>query len=248
MAVLGRGGVGAAGERVQRRVGAVEIVIGAGIDHDARERAAAMRALDHLATGRRRRDVVIGADQHQGRHPRAPPQACRDPAVRIERDRGAEIGTSVARRALRTHGPEQRAGAIRPADQADAVARNPTLLHQPGPRSRDVGNALAPRLDAHLLDAALRPELARAVAVREQHGIAGLQEALSPIAIARQNGIGMAAEPAAAMQRDHGRKRPRALRLVELRMQHAGRERNLDRLRRRRRVRGRHQEGQEQGG
>src|SRR4051794_12517807 len=73
MAVLGYGGIKAAGSRMQRRVGAVEVVIGAGIDHDARERAAAMRTIDHLAAGRRRRDVVIATDQHQRRHPCAPP-------------------------------------------------------------------------------------------------------------------------------------------------------------------------------
>ena len=72
-------------------IGTVEIVIGAGIDHDLRQRAAAAGAIDHLSTGRRRRDVVLGADQKQRRHPCAPAEPGREPAIRIERDRRAEI-------------------------------------------------------------------------------------------------------------------------------------------------------------
>src|SRR5262245_11361712 len=54
MAAVGRCRVGACGRCVQREVGPIEIVIGAGIDHDARERAAAVGAVHHLAAGRRR--------------------------------------------------------------------------------------------------------------------------------------------------------------------------------------------------
>ena len=144
----GCAGIGAAGDRMHRQIGAIEIMVGAGIDHDARQRAAAARAVDHLPAGRRRGDVVLAADQEQGRHPRAPAEAGGDAAVRIERDRRAEIGLGAARRQLRAHRPEHRARAMRPADQADAIVRRPCLLRQPLPRRRDVLDPLAPR--AHL--------------------------------------------------------------------------------------------------
>ena len=115
MAAFGQRGVGAC-DRTQRQVGAVEIVGGAGIDHDLRQRAATTGALHHLAAGRRRTDVVLRADQQQRRHPRAPAEAGRDPAIRIECDRRAEIRLDAARRRLRTHRPQHRAGAVRPSE------------------------------------------------------------------------------------------------------------------------------------
>ena len=58
-----------------------------------------------------------------------------------------------------------------------------------------------------LPDAALRPELARAVAVRQQHRMARCEQLLGPVAIARCDRLGMAGETAAAMQRNHRRER-----------------------------------------
>src|SRR5437016_14162475 len=60
MALLRQASVGGAPDRVQRKVLAVEIVIGAGIDHDPRQRAAPARPGDHLTAGRRRADIVFG--------------------------------------------------------------------------------------------------------------------------------------------------------------------------------------------
>ena len=51
----------------------------------------AARAVDHLAAGRRRTDVVLGSDQQQRRNAGAPAQARRDAAVRIKGNRRAEI-------------------------------------------------------------------------------------------------------------------------------------------------------------
>src|SRR5258707_173178 len=78
MALLWQGSVGAAPDRVQRQVRAVEIVIGAGINHDPRQRAAPARTVDHLTAGRRRTDIVFGADQQQRRDACAPSQAGRN--------------------------------------------------------------------------------------------------------------------------------------------------------------------------
>ena len=83
----------------------------------------------------------------------------------------------------------------------------------------DVGHPLAAGEHAALLDAALRAELARTVTVRQQHRMAGLQQLLRPVAVARPHRLAMSAQSAAAMQRDHGGKRAVAVRLVELRMQ-----------------------------
>ena len=98
VAALRQAGVGVAADRVQRKIGAVEIMRRAGIDFDPRQRAAAAGALHHLAAGGRRTDVVLGADQQQRRHPRAPAEAGGNPAVRIERDRRAEIRPVIAPR------------------------------------------------------------------------------------------------------------------------------------------------------
>ena len=57
----------------------------------------AARAVDHCAAGGRRTDVVLGADQKQRRHPRAPAEAGGDPAIRIECDRRTEIRLDPAR-------------------------------------------------------------------------------------------------------------------------------------------------------
>ena len=86
-----------------------------------------------------------------------------------------------------------------------------------------------------LLDTALRAELARTVAVRQQHRIARLQQVLGPIAIARLDRLGIAAEPAAAVQRDHGGKRAITGGLVKLRVQHPVAKRNVDLMRGRQR-------------
>src|SRR5436190_3466520 len=87
MALLRQACVGAAPDRVQRKVRAVEIVIGAGIDHDLRQRAAPARPVDHLTAGRRRADSVFGADQQKRRDARAPSWSGRNPAVRIKGNR-----------------------------------------------------------------------------------------------------------------------------------------------------------------
>ena len=223
---------------MQRDIGAIEIVGSRRIDHDPRQRAAAAGAVDHLLAGRRRGDVVFGADQQQRRHPRAPAGAGRNAAVRIERDRGAIVRLQRARGELRPHHPQHGAGAIGPADQADAVVRHPGLLGQPLPRRGDVGDTLAARQHTALLDAALRAEFARAVAVRQQHRMPGLDELLRPVAVARLHGFRIGGEPAAAMQGDHQRKRAATLGLIELRMQRGAASGNLDLLRRRRGVRG----------
>ena len=53
LATFRRGGIRRSTDRVLRKVRPVEIVIGVGIDHDARQRAAAARAVDHLVAGGR---------------------------------------------------------------------------------------------------------------------------------------------------------------------------------------------------
>src|SRR5258706_15761919 len=63
MALLRQASVGGPSDRVQRKVLAVEIVIGTGIDHDPGQRTAPARAVDHLTAGRRRADIVFGANQ-----------------------------------------------------------------------------------------------------------------------------------------------------------------------------------------
>jgi hypothetical protein len=110
---------------------------------------------------------------------------------------------------------------VRPSEQADAIGRYPWLLQQPFTRSQDVGDPLAAGQHAALLDPALRTEFARTVTVGQQYGIAGFQQLLGPFAIARLNLIGMPAQSAAAMQRDHGGKRTGAVGLEQLRVQHA---------------------------
>src|SRR6185437_8059595 len=107
-----------------------------------------------------------------------PAEARGDAAIRIERDRRAEVRLGAARQQLRAHGPEQRAGAMGPSDQADAVARHPSLLHQPSPRRRDILDPLAACAHLALLDPALRAETARTEAVRQQHRLAVLQKLL----------------------------------------------------------------------
>ncbi len=97
--------------------------------------------------------------------------------------------------------------------------RHPGLLREPLPRRGDIGHPLPAGEHMTLLDAALRPEFARAVTVRQQHRVAGLQELFGPVAVARQHRFGMPTEAAAAVQRDHGGKRSVTLRLVELRVQ-----------------------------
>ena len=57
-----------------------------------------------------------------------------------------------------------------------------TRLGPLGPLGQ-VGHALAAGEQPALPDTALRSELARAVAVRQQHGIAGPQQALGPVAL-----------------------------------------------------------------
>jgi hypothetical protein len=93
------------------------------------------------------------------------------------------------------------------------------LLQQPLPRCIDVGHPLAAGEHTALLDAALRIELARTVTVRQQHRMAGLQQLFRPVAVARQHGLRLPAQSAAAMQRDDGGKRAVTIRLVELGMQ-----------------------------
>src|ERR1700741_4428135 len=66
MAALGGGGVRSGRYRMHRKVEAVEIVIGAGIDHDARQRAAPAGTVDHLPAGRRRGHVVLISHQDKG--------------------------------------------------------------------------------------------------------------------------------------------------------------------------------------
>ena len=68
--------------------------------------------------------------------------------------------------------------------------------------------------------------------------MAGLQQLLRPVAVARLHGFGMRGEPAATMQCDHHRKRAVALGLEQLRMQRGAASGNLDLLRRRCGVRG----------
>ena len=225
---------------MKRQVRPVEIVIGAGIHHDPRQRAAPAGAVDHLAAGRWRTDIILGADQKQRRHPRAPAKARGDPAIRIERDGRAEIRLEIARGELRAHRPQQRAGAVRPSQQADAIMGGPGLPHQPLPGCHDVHHALAAGKHMMLLDPALRPEFARTVTVRQQHRIACLQQLLGPVPVAGKHRLGTAGQPAATMQRDHHRERPVALGLVELRMQDGVARGNVDLTRQwqRRRLRG----------
>jgi len=62
-AYLRQSGIGVGADRVQRQIGAVEIMQRVGIDFDPRQRAAAARAVHHRTAGGRRTDVVLGADQ-----------------------------------------------------------------------------------------------------------------------------------------------------------------------------------------
>ena len=93
---------------------------------------------------------------------------------------------------------------------------DPGLLQQPLPRRHDVRHPFATGAHLPLLDPALRAEFARAVTVRQQDGLAVLQQLLGPVAVARQDRLGTAGQSAAAMQRDHGRKRAVAVGLVKL--------------------------------
>ena len=65
--------------------------------------------------------------------------------------------------------------------------------------------------------------------------MAGLQQLLRPVAVARQHGLRLPAQSAAAMQRDHGGKRAVTFRLVELGMQRQTVRRDIDLARRRQR-------------
>ena len=91
-----------------------------------------------------------------------------------------------------------------------------------------------PALPPH---AALRPKFARTITVRQQHRVAFLQQLLGPIAIARLDRLGMAGQSAAAMQRDHDRKRAIAVGLVQLRVQYPVAEGDVDLMRGRQRRR-----------
>ena len=115
------GGECHAGALLQRQVRVVEVVIGVGIDHDRRLRAASARARHHLLAGARRGPVVLGADQDQGRQARAPGGVAQAAAAGEERDRGAEVGLCLLLPGARPHGPERRDRAIGPADQRHAV-------------------------------------------------------------------------------------------------------------------------------
>ena len=137
-------------------------------------------------------------------------------------------GSTLRDDQLRAHRPQHRAGAVRPSDQADPVTRGPGLLQQPLPRCIDIGHPLAAGEHTALLDAALRTELARAVTVRQQHRMAGLQQLLRPVAIARLHRLRLSAQSAAAMQRDHGGKRAVTIGLVELGMQGQTARRDID--------------------
>src|SRR5262249_34051081 len=135
-----------------------------------------------------------------------------------------------ARRASRTTRQYQSAPAAGPAHQPEAVPRYPGLLQQPLLGGRDVLDPFAAAVHLALLDAALRAKLARSVTIRPQHRMAGFHQMLGPVAIARQHLFGMAAQPAATVQRDDSRKWPVAVRLVKLRVQRPVGIRDLDLL------------------
>src|SRR5206468_10402451 len=118
--------------------------------------------------------------------------------------------------------------AVRHTLSADADMRGPGWLREPLPRRRNIGHPLAAGENAAFLDAALRAEFARAVTVRQQHRMAGLQQLLRPVAVARQYRLGMAAQAAAGMQCDHGGKWAGAVRLVVMRMQGQAGRGNVD--------------------
>src|SRR5438105_477855 len=96
---------------LQRQVRVVEVMIRAGIDHDRGPYAAPACARDHLLARVRGRPVVLRADQHQGRHARAPGSVAQAAATRIEHGGGAEIRLAVLYTA-QTHNPERNDASI----------------------------------------------------------------------------------------------------------------------------------------
>ena len=132
---------------------------------------------------------------------------------------------------LRADRPQDRAGAVGPPQQGDAVLRRPSLLYQPLPRRQDIGDPFAAGSDPALLDMALRAKFARTITIRKQNRLAVLEQFLRPVPIANLNRFGMAGQPAASMQRDHDRKRAIAFRFKKLCAEHGCPGRNLDGLR-----------------
>ena len=65
--------------------------------------------------------------------------------------------------------------------------------------------------------------------------MAGLQQLFRPFAVTWQHGLGLAAQTAAAMERDHGGKRAVTIGLVELGMQGQTGRRDIDLVRSRQR-------------
>src|SRR5262249_33715305 len=114
-----------------RVVWAVELVIGAGIDHERGACAAPARAGDHLLAGGSRGPVIGAADQDQGRDARAPRGFAEAPAARIERDRRAEVGGAVARRRAGLDRPQRGDRAIGPAQERYVLLDGPGLTFEP---------------------------------------------------------------------------------------------------------------------
>ena len=215
----GIGGVDQAGAQPQRSIGAVEFVVGAGIDDDLGAGAAASRLGDHLLAGRGRRPVVGATDEDEGEDARAPGGFAQAAAARIERDRRAEVSAAVARRRIRPHRPERGNAAARPAEQRNVLGAHEVLHLQPAPRGIGIGDALARRPHPGFAHAALRAEPARAIGIGKQHDKAVGHQKFRPFAVKLRRGGGTVVETAAIVQRHHRRERPRALRTVKRSLQ-----------------------------
>ena len=114
-------------------------------------RAAPARARHHLLAGARRRPVVLGADQDQGRQ-RARSRRCRAAGGSPDRTR-PRSGNPACRPCCAARGRTVHSAAtaaVGPAEQRDAVRRHESLLLQPVPRGVRVGDPLAAGAQAAL--------------------------------------------------------------------------------------------------
>ncbi len=188
-------------QNLDRQIGLVESVIGAGIDRDRHLRTAAARVRDHLLAGLGGRPVVGGANQDQGRHTGAPTQCVEFPAAGIEGDRGAKIWMSLIGGWSSTDCIKHGGRPVRPAEREHAVGFHEGLVLQPAPGGVGVGDPLATGAHLALADAALRSEAARPKTVREQDDESDIGEPLGPVAVAL--GDAVLAESGASVQGDH---------------------------------------------
>ena len=91
-------------DSVRRQVWVIEIVIGLWIDNDIDLFSLRLRFRGEIGAGRRRRPVIIGADQDEEWHAGRPAAIFeRDPTARVKRDGAGEI--DAVRGVVRLDGP-----------------------------------------------------------------------------------------------------------------------------------------------